>query len=270
MKALNENIIELKSKKGKAISVKIFEPQDADTCVVYIHGFAGEFDNLANSIKESVNIDNIAFAFPFFNCEGLDGAKNENYDYIVPDLEIVYKYIKRRYKRLIAIGHSLGCNKILLYIKTIKKCNIDKLILLAPQDLSEARNMLIHNGMMKESKINIENGQPKKILTGKFLGFAEISSKTFYQLANFNELHNTSYKHGDNINFVKDITIPTLVIIGQNDPGVENRDNKAPEDLMKELIKQNKNASYQIIPEAKHAFKNHLSELNEIIIKFIN
>lgn len=268
MSQSTEKMIKIKSEHESNIILKMYQSQNSETCVIYIHGFSGTYDALAKSIKECVNNENIAFVFPYFNCEGLEGAKFENYDYAVSDIECVYNYIKTIFKRIIIIGHSLGCNKALLFMNEKPQCIFNKLILLAPQDLSECAKLSIHKGMQEEAILNIKNGNPEKILQGKFLEFAKISSASFNKLANLKFLHNTSYKH-NNVNYVKDIKIPTYIAIGENDPGLDCNQNISAEQLMENLIQNNKLVSFNIIKDAKHTFKSHYDELKKLIVGFL-
>ena len=64
------------------------------------------------------------------------------------------------------------------------------------------------------------------------------------------------------------INIPILSIIGECDQGL-SYSNLSAEDAMKRLKQHNSNFRYEIIPNAKHSFKNYEQELAKLVVKYL-
>lgn len=208
------SLLNIRNSENVELEGYYFKTQ-SKTCALHIPGFGGAFESLPEVIGNFFQKQGIAYlcgltqgAYPSheykkYNKDGtfyikLGGAMYENFDDSKEDIDAWVKYlISQGYENIFLVGHSLGCNKVLYYAKEKNTQFIKGIILLAPQDFSKIVFNPIHEGMLKEAELNLKMGEPFKILTGKFLGFAPISSKTFYNMANNKNQHNFNFKNKD-------------------------------------------------------------------------
>ncbi len=275
-------IVEVKTEKNLILFGNLFSNNN-DSCVLFIPGMAGNFfdNNFCSSIANALVNNNIDFLFSHnqgsflvtnfkYDINGvikhrLIGSAFENYEESNYDIDAWVKFlINKGYKKVYLIAHSLGCNKIIKYLKDNSINEFKMCILLAPQDLSDV--VLYKKHPMYNEAIELFNGNQKnKILSYKFLDSFLMSSGTFLNFVdNINLLNNLPYKNNNgDFEILERLNIPIYTIIGSKDLAnisVDNMDN---------LYKHIKTGKYRIINGAKHNFNNYEEELSSIILSII-
>lgn len=281
---MNNKYVEVKTEKNLYLFGNLFS-SNSDKCILYVLGMSENFyeSKFARVIAKQVSNENIDFlfghnqgSFQIMNLKHmqedgkiknvLKGAAYEDYDDSNYDIDAWIKFLKDRgYKKIILIAHSLGCNKVIRYLNEYNYDDIYACILLAPQDMRNAKELSIHEGMYDEAVYNIKHNKPEKILSKKFLCFCNMSSKTFYDfIEKQKELNNIPYKDKKgNFSKIKSIDIPIYSIIGTKDGG-ENS-----EEYMRTFSENCKNGKFDIINGAKHNFDDYEEYLSEIILNYI-
>ena len=123
------------------------------TAVLVIHGFCGglwENEYLVNYLQENSSLDVFAYTLPNHEKDFLGTAKYQEW---INDTLKHFLHLKKKYKKIILIGHSMG-GVIASYIASIY--NVKKLILVAPafeylnfeknkQDLKDIKSIVKEN-----------------------------------------------------------------------------------------------------------------------------
>lgn len=172
--------------------------------ILMIHGFAGgiyDFEELANYLELDRNFDVFSFTLPGHN-RNLSKAKYE--DWIKKSEEQIEWLIKKGYKNIYVIGHSMGC-VITTYLATKYK-QIKKIVLGAPafQYLNvKNEDLNIKESLKVTPKIIDEYGSNEVI--SRFLKLNISTLREFMTLVK---------KYYD---VPKDVNCPTLILQGDSD-----------------------------------------------------
>lgn len=279
--------INIRNSENVELEGYYFDAQ-SNTCALHIPGFGGAFESLPEIIGNFCQRQGIAYlcgltqgAYPSheykkYNQDGsfsikLGGAMYENFDDSKDDIDAWVKFLlSQGYENIFLVGHSLGCNKVLYYAKENNLQCIKGIILLAPQDFSKIALNPIHTGMLEEAELNINAGEPLKILTGKFLGFAPISSKTFYNIANNKNQHNFNYKDKtDDFETLLIINKPIYSLIGSRDPAFDDFVEEEITALFENIVQKYEKFTYCIIPDGNHTFKSFEDIVANNVCQFI-
>ncbi len=271
---INNDGVELKANHIKASN---------NDCVLCVPGFGGSFGDGFIKIAEKCIENKLSFIFGYnqgcytmhklkrHNPDGSitiinGGGCYDNFDNIIEDMDCFIDYARvQGYKNIYLVGASLGCDKIMKYLKEKEISELKKIIFMCPQDIA----MRFDEDMLEEAIANINNNEPDKILSKLFLDFCPISSKTLYDLRYRNDIHNFPYLQEDkDFNSLKIITVPTLIIIGTQDQGLIPSPH-SPEYLMNRIKENIKDCTVNFIEGAKHNFRFHEDELATKIIEFI-
>ncbi len=262
--------------KERIILHGFYSGKNNNECIIYIHGLGADFESsvIPKSIFKKCTDNSIDFLYA--NTQGSSlireiastdgkiingGAAYENYNNWYVDLDAWFKFLKK-YKRIIVIGHSLGCNKIIDYMNKTKNKKISKIFLLAPQDTNYLVNIKKHEGMLEEALENKKNDN-NNLISKIFLGFCYLSTNTFLDFYENKKINNIPYLSTKDYSIIKSIKTPIKIYIGSNDKNIEL------DGYFKNLTKECKNIKYKIIKDANHNFKSKENALANLIIKEI-
>lgn len=254
------------------------------SCILYIPGLSGNFfeAKFARMLGKKAIECNYDFLFshnqgsfqimefPYLRSDGklksiTKGSAYEKFEDSVYDIDAWINYLKeRKYEEIIAVCHSMGCNKIVYYLNQKPNNPISKVILLSPQDNVNFGNLEMHQGLLEEAIKNIKNGEGNKILSKKFLGFCLMSSETYYNEITNKNINNIPYKteNGD-FSLIALIEKPIYLVIGTDDGGEKSLE------YMKKIADNCKNAKYDIVKDANHTYKGKEEELIELIFDYL-
>ena len=220
-------------------------PEEKDICVLLIHGMSGNFiENYFGSVLgETLATDGIGFIYSHnrgYNhindiatkeIKEDDGYKTirigavyERFLKSVNDIEAwLNECQKFGYKRIILLGHSLGCNKTIHYYHKQNPKSVIGIILASPPDMVGLAKLpkyqLNYKELLKEAKRNVAEGNPRKLLSSLLWDWYQLSSQTFLDLFEENG-------PADNLPILKNpekfpelatINVPILGIMGEND-----------------------------------------------------
>lgn len=260
-----------------------YRNNSSETLVIYFHGFAGWYDKCAKTIANMCDENNFSFLVPLTQGAGIintmkcyngveytsltRGGCYEKLEDYKADYKSVIKFAKEQnYKKIILIGHSLACNKIVDYLSENTVNNLVSIILLAPQDLTDITTQ--NPNLLKQTTTLLGQNKEEEILSGKFLGFCDISARTFLSFQNDCFLHNLQYKN-PNFKFDKfsKLNLPIAVFIGDKDEGLNNIYDA--EICMQRLKNYNKNVNITILENCNHTFKNSEEKLSILIKEYL-
>lgn len=267
--------VEVKTSE-KVLLHGFYSGKNNNECIIYIHGLGADFESsvLPKSILEKCNKNSIDFLYAntqgsslmreIMTSEGTTingGAAYENYNNWYQDLDAWFKFLKK-YKKIIVVAHSLGCNKIIDYMYKTQNNKVSKIFLLAPQDTNYLVNIRKHNGMLQEALENKKNGN-NNLISKMFLGFCYLSTNTFFDFYENKKINNIPYMSTKDYSIINSIKTPIKIYIGSNDKKIELNE------YFKDLAKKCKNIKYKIIKDANHNFKLKENILANLIINEI-
>ncbi|MFA5828674.1 MAG: alpha/beta fold hydrolase [Candidatus Shapirobacteria bacterium] len=203
------------------------------------------------------------------------GAVYERFEDSVYDIDAWYRHMTELgYKKIILMGHSLGCNKVTHYIYKKNPKNLAGVILLSPPDMvanaKESGESKIYQQLVNEAKKNIAEGNPRKLLTPMLWNWYNLSSQTFLDLF-------VDGCPADNLPLMRNpksfpelesIKVPALAIVGEHDDIVV-RSIEDDLSLLKEKAINIPSFERFILPGASHTYDNREAELSEYLIGWL-
>jgi len=222
--------------------------------ILLIHGFAGgsyDYYNLANDLQLYKNFDVYTFTLP-----GHDKARIKNVtkeDWIYESEKQVEILIKRGYKKIYVIGHSMG--GVIACHLAKKYPQIKKLVLASPafRYFTFKDDKLDILASLKQTPSLFIDYEPDDVLSR----ISKLPISTTLEFINLVK------EHG---NDVKDILCPTLILWGTNDKIVPEEGAK----YVYDNIKSDNTTLYKIENVTHDTFKNdRYDEILEIITKFL-
>ena len=261
-----------------------FESNKKDICIICIHGMCGTIiDNYFATVWGKLLAKNdIGFIYEHNRGHSIEndivmkdgsfkrcGCMYEIFEDCIYDIDLAIQTAKEKgYKRIILLGHSLGCNKVIYYYYK-KHPNILGMILASAPDMIESHLLIEpdYEELLKEAKENIEKNQPTKLLHKMIEDYMYMSSQTYYNWfhknSNLNNLPIIS--NPKNWEQLETIDVPILTFSGSKD-----EDYYLHLDLLKEKATNCKNFEYQIIENTGHTYQEKELETGNLILNWIN
>lgn len=269
---------------GLKLPMVHFESSKKDICVIVIHGMCGTIiDNYFATVwGKNLSENNIGLIYEHNRGHSIEndlvkkdgsfircGCMYEIFEDSIYDIDLAIDVAKKKgYKRIILLGHSYGCNKVIYYYYK-KYPNIIGMILASAPDMVgiHKSNQENYSELLSEAKKNINNGNEDKLLSEKIEGYMYMSSKTYYNW----------YKEGselDNLPIIANptewvqfssIDVPLLTFSGEN----EEEYYKELE-LLKKKATNCPNFSNYIINDTGHTYKGKETEISNLILNWIN
>ena len=272
---------------GLRLQSTLWRGKTNDICVICIHGMGENVieNYFANIIGNKLSNNNISFMYghtrgyshinDIFTKDGTCkriGTTYEIFEECIYDIDLwVNKAMEFGYKRIILMGHSLGCNKVIYYLSNnhLKKvCNIDSIILASAPDLRGKLQTSIKNydKLIAEAKENVDNKNPKKILSSSIYNWYDLSSQTFLSLySKDSKCNNLPIKDNEKVfEQLSVIDIPILTFSGEHEHKLYHK-----MDLIKEKAISCKDFTYNIIKGTGHVYTDKEKEVADVIINWI-
>lgn len=261
-----------------------FSSDEKDICVIFIHGmcqtiidnyFAIVCGNLLSENKigflyehnrgHSIENDILMKDETYTRC----GCMYEIFEDCVLDIDLAIEKAKELgYKRIILMGHSYGCNKLIYYYYK-KRPNILGVILSSAPDMVGLHllRQKDYEELIKEAKENIDNGDSTKLLSNLVEDYMYMSSQTYYNWFNKNSNMDNLPVMGNSNNWYQfeSIDVPILTFSGSLET-----DNYLHLDLLKDKAKNCNNFECKIIENANHFYHNKEDEISLLILNWIN
>lgn len=282
-------VIEDNTEDGLKLTGYLYESQLNDVCVVFIHGMGGNLEHnpFASIWANLLNKGGIDFLFGYTRGHSEEnqilttngnyikcGTTYEVFEDSFYDVDLwVMTAKKLGYKKIILLGHSLGCNKVIHYLYK-KKNMVDALILASPPDMIGLIKSDVYQKnykeLIKEAENNVRNGQPDQILSSKLWEEYFISSKTFLSYTNEQgEINNLPVaENPEHFKQLETIDIPIVAFMGFEDDIVIR---SISDDL--ELIKRKAlscpNFETHIFQNANHLYENCEEEIGLYLTNWI-
>lgn len=197
------------------------------------------------------------------------GCMYEIFEDCIYDIDLAIQTAKDKgYKRIILLGHSYGCNKVIYYYYK-KHPNILGIILASAPDMIGSHLLVQpdYKELLEEAKENIDNNKPQKLLHKMIEDYMYMSSLTYYNWYNENSnLDNlpviSNKEHWEQF---ETIDVPILTFSGSNE-----EDYYQHLDSLKDKALNCKNFEYKIIENTGHTYKNKEKEIANLMFNWIN
>jgi len=268
-----------------------------NTCIVFIHGMSGNF--IENYFTEVLGkkLSKNDFGFIFGHNRGYGhindiktseiqedggnktkriGAIYEKFEESINDIDLWLNEAKKLgYEKIILMGHSLGCNKVIHYQSVNKDNSVTKIILASPPDMVGLAKLEKYqpnySTLLQEAKDNINKDKTKKILSSMLWDWYYISSETFLNQFQDNCVADNLplLRNPEIFDELSKIDIPIFAFMEEND---DTPINTIEEDLNQ--IKEKATACTEfetaILAGANHNYENKEKELSQLIIDWLN
>lgn len=261
-----------------------FESDIKDICIICIPGMCATIiDNYFATVwGKYLSNQNIGFIYAHNRGHSIEndivmkdgsfrryGCMYEIFEESLYDIDLAIKVAKEKgYKRIILLGHSYGCNKVIYYYYK-KHPNILGIILASAPDMIGSHLLLQpdYKELLQEAKENIDRGEPRKLLHKMIEDYMYMSSQTYYNWFSENSNLDNLPILGNSNNWYQfsSIDVPILTFSGSRE-----EDYYLHLDLLKEKASSCPNFKYKIIENTNHAYKEKEKEIAELIFEWIN
>lgn len=272
------------TKDNMRLPIVHFNSNKKNICVIFVHGmcqtiidnyFAIVCGNLLSKNKigflyehnrgYSIENDILMKDNSYIRC----GCMYEIFEDCVLDIDLAIDKAKELgYKKIILMGHSYGCNKLIYYYYK-KHPDILGMVLASAPDMVglQLLRQKDYKKLIKEAKENIDNGDLNKLLSNLVEDYMYMSSQTYYNWFNKDSNLDNLPIMGNSENWYQfeAIDIPILTFSGSSET-----DNYLHLDLLKNKAKKCNNFEYKIIQNANHFYHNKENEISFLILNWIN
>ena len=267
--------------------------EPGDVAVVHIHGMSGNgYENhFLDDLRELYSRKGISFLT--FNNRGTgiinsfwqagkvdqwgEGTKEggscfELFDESIHDIQGAIDYLKTLGKtKFILEGHSLGCTKVVNFMLTQPTDDIEKVILLAPTDMTGwANTEPKHQEYLKRAKQLLAEGKGKELVGAQcWMDKTPLSAQTYPTIC---EAGSSADIYGEREGGVLlgKVEKPMLIVYGDEDIGITHIDGSLDKYLERTNKIKNQNTIISTIKGASHSYKDHEQELTEAIQVFVS
>ncbi len=269
---------------GLKLPMVHFESDEKDICVICIHGMCGTIiDNYFATVWGKLLAEkNIGFIYEHNRGHSIEndivmkdgtfkrcGCMYEIFEDSIYDIDLAIDTAKKKgYQRVILLGHSYGCNKVIYYYYK-KHPDILGIILASAPDMIGSHLLAQadeYQELLNEAKENINHNEPTKLLHKMVEDYMYMSSQTFYNwyhegsaLNNLPVIANP--KHFEQF---ETIDVPILTF-----SGLKEADYYLHLDLLKEKALNCPDFEYHLIENTGHTYKDKEIEIGHLIYDWV-
>jgi len=257
----------------------------SDIAVVHIHGMSGNgYENhFLDSLRAMYAEHDVSLFTIDSRGRGIisdfrqgDGWKHagscfEIFKESAHDIRGAIDYLKSLGKtRFILQGHSLGCTKVVNFVLNEDVDGIEKVILLAPTDMTGwANTEPMHAEYLAKAKQLLSDGKGEELVDAQcWLDKTPISAQTYPTICETGSSADI-YGERDGGALLGRISLPMLVPYGTEDIGITQIDGSMDKWLERVNAIKNTNTKIAVVDGASHGFKGHEEHLAKIIENFI-
>jgi len=267
-----------------------YEPKDKNICVLVVHGMSGSIieNYFADVLGKTLSKAGIGCVFghnrghnhindiPKKNGKTVRiGAVYERFNDCVYDIDAWLSEVRKLgYKKIVILGHSLGCNKTIRYFSKKKPKDVIGVILASPPDMvglfEKPEYQPNHKELLKEARENVKKGNPRKLVSGILWDWYTLSSQTYLDLSeqggpadNLSVLRNP-----EKFPELAQINVPILGIMGEKDD-IAICTLKEDLDLIKEKATGCPSFIKCFIKDGTHTYDNQEEQFANTVLNWI-
>lgn len=272
-----------------------YTPAKKDTAVLFIHGMAGNIMEyyFADVLGKKLAEEGKGFVFShnrgYNHINDIDTTQMEEkggykkvrfgvvYEIFEDCLLDIDAWIEETrtlgYKKIILMGHSLGCNKVIYYLSQRKLQDVVGVVLASPADMVgqiKPEYQPDREEMIQEAQEYMKQGEPRKLLTRKLWDWYNLSAQTFLSLF-------MPGTNADNLPVLKNpkvwpqlssIKQPLLAFMGEYDD-IAIRKLEDDLSLIKEKATGAASFTEAMIPKASHTYDGQEDGVAEVVTKWV-
>lgn len=259
--------------------------ETSDITVIHVHGMSGNgyenyfLDNLRQTYAEKgislFTIDTRGRGIISDFCQN-DGWKHagscfEIFSESVHDIQGTINYLKTLGKtHFILQGHSLGCTKVINFVLTQDITGIEKIILLAPTDMTGWANTdPKHQQYLAKAKQLIAENKGQELVSAEcWLHNTPISAQTYPGLCEAGSPADI-YGEREGGALLGKVSLPMLILYGTADIGITEIDGTMNKWLERVSKIKSENTQIAVIDGASHGFRGFEDKLAEVVGDFV-
>ncbi len=273
-----------------------YEPGAKDLCVLFIHGMSGNVieNYFADVLGHKLAKNGVGFLYghnrgynhindiatsKLKDKGGYEtkrfGATYEIFTDCLLDIDAWMEEVRRLgYRRVVLMGHSLGCNKTIYYFSQKKPDDVVGVILASPPDMigliKKPEYQSNSTELYMEATDNVEKGQPHKLLSSMIWDWYNLSSQTFLSLFSENtEVDNLPILRKPNdFPQLASINVPILGFMGEYDD-IAIRTLEEDMDLIENRAIECPAFTKKYIPKASHTYDGVEENVSEIVLDWL-
>jgi pimeloyl-ACP methyl ester carboxylesterase len=269
-----------------------------DTCIIEVHGMSGNFieNYYANVLGQKLKDSGYGFLYGHnrgychINDIPTRPIKSENNGWNSTQLGEAYEFFEDSpkdvaawitkakeldYKKIILLGHSLGCNKVIYYLHRNPDVDITGVILASPPDMvglvELERYQPNHHELLIQARELVRQGTPREFVDGMIWDQCRLSAQTYLSLFeeggaadNLPVLRNPK-----TFEQLKNIRQSILAIMGEYDD-IEIRELHKDIELIKSKATGCEDFTIQFVEGANHDYQNREEEFANAIIEWLS
>ena len=265
---------------------------NSEVAVIHIHGMSGNgYENyFLDNFREMYNKNGISFFTIDTRGRGiissfwrenevdswgegtkLGGSCFEIFSESADDIQGAIDYLKTQGKsKFILQGHSLGGSKVVNYLVTKNNPEIIGTVLLAPTDMvGWANTDPSHQDNLKKSEELISRDEGEELVSPQcWLDKTPLSAQAYPTLCKAGTAVDI-YRERSGGALLGKIQVPTLVVYGDNDIGIQKIDGNIEKWIERVNNIKNQNTKISVINGAAHSFKGYEAELSKNVESFV-
>jgi len=236
-------------------------PQKNAPLLVFVHGMGSNFYRSAMKKAFLETAPPLGLGILSFNNRGADqGTEDEKFQTCLADLDAAAEFARRQgYKKIIWVGHSTGCQKVVFWQAKRNHPAVAGIVLLAPADDHAMMQKDFGNRFEKKiawARKKIADGKGDALIT---VAYEKFTAARFLSVADPRHAEASVFRYAGNLTQFKRVRCPVLAVFGEEEEFAAI----PPEEMLDILRKKTHSRDYAawLIPDTGHSFKECEMEL---------
>ncbi len=268
-----------------------YDSEEQDICILVIHGMSGNIieNYFADVLGKKASDAGLACVYghnrgynhinDISKKDGTTiriGVTYERFEECLYDIEAWISKVKEiGYKRIILLGHSLGCNKIIYFLDKKRIEGIVGIVFASPPDVvglfESPEYNPNHDKLLKEAKENVQQGNPRKLVSEMIWDWYSLSSQTYLDLSERNgAIDNLPLlQNPKEFPELAQINVPILTIMGEKDD-IIIRSLKEDLELIQKKAVNCPLFDSQIIKGGTHTYNSCENSFAQVVLTWVN
>ena len=236
-------------------------PKNNAPALIFMHGMGSNFYRSAMKKAFLEAAPAMGLGILSFNNRGAErGTEDEKFSACLPDLDAAAEFARRRgHRKLVLVGHSTGCQKIVFWQARRRNPAVASLVLLAPADDYAATRRDLgarFERTVARAKRNVAAGKGTAPVAGLYERF---EAARFLSLADERAAEANVFRYAGALTQFRRIACPVLAVFGEKEEFAAI----PPAEMLAILRKKTKSREFDdwLIPGADHGFHGCEAEL---------
>lgn len=236
-------------------------PARSAPLLVFVHGMGSNFYRSAMKKAFLEVAPALGFGMLSFNNRGSDrGTEDEKFQTCLADLDAVVEFSRRHgYRKIIWVGHSTGCQKVVFWQAKRQHPAVAGMVLLAPADDQAVLQRDLGKRFEKKvvwAKKQVAAGKGHAQVAGLYERF---TAARFLSLADVKRAEASLFSYAGKLTQFRRVTCPLLAVFGEEEEFAAI----PPAEMLAILRGKTRSRDFTdwLIPGAGHSFKGSEKEL---------